>query len=78
MRGLDALAAVCEPVTPPEPKTPEAATLTDKQIEQIAEKVISRLQTAQSTPPADESPEEPEPVIEDNPENGEGGSENDE
>lgn len=77
MRGLDALAAVCEPVTPPEPKTPEVATMTEEQIERIAEKVIARLQTAQSTPPADESPEPEDEPIEFEPVEGEGGSTND-
>lgn len=72
MRGLDALAATCEPQNP-NPATPAAVTLTDEQMDKIVDKMIEKLQQPEQPP---EDPE-PDPEPEDQPDPEEGGGEDD-
>ena len=64
MKGLDALAKTCAPETPEAPPTPASVQLSADQIKQIADAVISQLQSPapaqaeQKTPDTD--PEDPE------------------
>lgn len=63
MKGLDMLAKACEPAAPENPATPAAAALTDEQCNQIAQKVISMLQSGlpeEKDPDPDPKPEAPE------------------
>lgn len=65
MKGLDALAKTCAPETPEAQPTPASVQLSADQIKQIADAVISQLQT-----PAPDKTPEPDPEPE------EGGNEN--
>lgn len=69
MRGLDALAAACEPA--PEPAAPETLNISADMCEKIADLVLQRLQSglAEAEKPEKVQPEEPEPA--EDPEEGE-------
>lgn len=62
MKGLDALAKTCAPETPEAQPTPASVQLSADQIKQIADAVISQLQTPapapDKTPEPDPDPEE--------------------
>ena len=71
MRGLDLLAAACEPEDAKTPSTPAQVILSEEQCNMIAAKVIETLQGQHKSDPA--AAADPEPAEE--PEPQEGGSE---
>lgn len=65
MRGLDALAATCEPQQTDPTATPAAVILTDEQMDKIVNKMIEKLQQPEQ-PAADPDPEpedQPDPEV---------------
>lgn len=61
MKGLDALAKACAPAEDPTPAPSAALQLSDEQIDQIANRMLEKLQNQRPEPEAEKDDPAPEP-----------------